>query len=89
MFQETPDSFELPSNPELQPSGAFPLPLPNQETLRHILLGDYSALRSAILRLHTLGYADPTHWSKPIPTGRGGEYVSISLKGALALLVNA
>ncbi|HEY9738664.1 MAG TPA: hypothetical protein V6D06_20365 [Trichocoleus sp.] len=55
-------------------------PSPNQEILRHILLGDYGAILRAIQVLAAYGYADPNHWSPPIPTGRSGEYLSILTK---------
>ncbi|MBD2257180.1 hypothetical protein H6G13_06330 [Pseudanabaena sp. FACHB-2040] len=50
---------------------------PNQETLRHILLGDYGAIVKTIHALATFNYAEPKHWTQPIPTGRSGEYLSI------------
>ncbi|MBD2260610.1 hypothetical protein [Pseudanabaena sp. FACHB-2040] len=65
------------TDPQPQPAASIPLPPPNQETLRHILLGDYAILRDTIHTLHRLGYADAGDWSKPMLTGRGGEYVSI------------
>jgi hypothetical protein len=65
------------NDPQPQPAAPIQLPPPSQETLRHILLGDYGILQDAIHLLHRLGYADATHWSRPIMTGRGGEYVSI------------
>lgn len=55
-------------------------PAPNQEILRHILLGDYGAILRAISTLAACGYAEPKHWSQPIPTGRSGEYLSILTK---------
>ncbi|HEY9877982.1 MAG TPA: hypothetical protein V6D29_05975 [Leptolyngbyaceae cyanobacterium] len=55
-------------------------PAPNQETLRHILLGDYGAIMRAIQVLAICRYAEPKHWSQPIPTGRSGEYLSILTK---------
>ncbi|MGB3310207.1 MAG: hypothetical protein WBG32_24450 [Nodosilinea sp.] len=63
----------------------FALPSYRQETLRHILLGDYAALMDAINHLVLLGYCvggacpegDRIAWSNPMPTGRSGEYLSI------------
>ncbi|MEM0980797.1 MAG: hypothetical protein AAGH78_11040 [Cyanobacteria bacterium P01_H01_bin.58] len=57
----------------------------NQEAVRHILLGDYSALIEAINRMAVLGYcvgeASPEGlriaWSEPLPTGRNGEFISV------------
>jgi hypothetical protein len=56
------------------------LPSPNQEIVRHILLGDYGAIARAIKTLAVCNYAYPQDWSQPIPTGRSGEYLSIMTK---------
>jgi len=45
--------------------------------VRHILLGDYSALVDAINRMATLGYCERIAWSQPLPTGRNGEFISV------------
>ncbi len=68
-----------PSEPGVTPEGSprFTLPSPDQQVLRHILLGDFGAIREAIHYLHVKGYAEAQYWSKPISTGRGGEYLSI------------
>ena len=55
----------------------FILPTYRQETLRHILLGDYGAITDAIGQLVALGYSDRVAWSDPIPTGRSGEYIAM------------
>ncbi|HZG39075.1 MAG TPA: hypothetical protein VEZ50_10380 [Nodosilinea sp.] len=55
----------------------FTLPTYRQETLRHILLGDYGAITDAISQLVALGYSDRVAWSDPIPTGRSGEYIAV------------
>jgi hypothetical protein len=60
-----------------QPPASFALPTYRQETLRHILLGDYAALLEAINHMVSLGYCDKIAWSDPIPTGRSGEYLRI------------
>ncbi|HEY9889908.1 MAG TPA: hypothetical protein V6D02_16000 [Candidatus Obscuribacterales bacterium] len=60
-----------------QPAPEFRLPSFNQETVRHILLGDYSALMEAVKRMAALGYCDTQAWSEPLPTGRGGEFISV------------
>jgi hypothetical protein len=60
-----------------QPPASFALPTYRQETLRHILLGDYAALMEAINHMVSLGYCDRVAWSAPMPTGRSGEYLSI------------
>ena len=58
-------------------SANFNLPSFNQEAVRHILLGDYSALIDAINRMALLGYCERLAWSEPLPTGRNGEYISV------------
>ncbi|TVQ08252.1 MAG: hypothetical protein EA368_12260 [Leptolyngbya sp. DLM2.Bin27] len=55
----------------------FTLPTYRQETLRHILLGDYGAVTDAIGQLVALGYSDKVAWSDPIPSGRSGEYLAV------------
>ncbi len=69
MFQEFDPGDAVPTS--------FTLPTYRQETLRHILLGDYAALIEAINHMASLGYCDRVAWSAPIPTGRSGEYLSI------------
>jgi len=49
MFQQSSDGGEPPPS-------SFNLPSFNQNTVRHILLGDYSALIDAINRMAVLGY---------------------------------
>ncbi len=53
------------------------LPVRNQELVRLIAIGDYGTVRDTIHQLRAIGYADPDRWSKLIPTGREGEYLSI------------
>jgi hypothetical protein len=65
------------NTPEGNSPDSFVLPTYRQETLRHILLGDYGALIDGISHLVSLGYCDPIAWSAPIPTGRSGEYISV------------
>jgi hypothetical protein len=55
----------------------FKLPVRQQELVRLIALGDYSAVRDTINQLGALGYTDPNKWTKLMPTGREGEYISI------------
>ncbi|MDB9526137.1 hypothetical protein PN498_09080 [Oscillatoria sp. CS-180] len=69
MFQST--------DGETPVSTGFNLPSFNQETVRHILLGDYAALIEVMKRLASLGYCDRTAWSDPLPTGRSGEFISV------------
>ncbi|PSN16086.1 hypothetical protein C7293_04335 [filamentous cyanobacterium CCT1] len=66
-----------PSDAEGMTPAPFTLPTYRQETLRHILLGDYAALMEAINQMAALRYCDKIAWSDPIPTGRSGEYLSV------------
>jgi len=74
-----------PTTGAAQAAPQFNLPSFNQESVRHILLGDYSALIDAINRMAVLGYcvgeACPEGkriaWSQPLPTGRNGEFISV------------
>ena len=66
-----------PTTGAAQAAPQFNLPTFNQESVRHILLGDYSALVDAITRMDLLGYCERIAWSQPLPTGRNGEYISV------------
>jgi len=59
-----------PTTGAAQAAPQFNLPTFNQESVRHILLGDYSALVDAIHRMAILGYCERIAWSQPLPTGR-------------------
>jgi hypothetical protein len=69
MFQ--PPIGAAPAAPE------FNLPSFNQDAVRHLLIGDYGAIIDTINRLALLGYCERIAWSEPLPTGRGGEYISV------------
>ncbi len=56
----------------------FRLPTYQPDRLCHILLGDHAALVAAINRMEVLGYCDRVAWIAPIPTGRSGEYISLT-----------
>ena len=58
-------------------STAFTLPTYQPDKLCHFLLGDYAAVVGAINRMVVLGYCEKVAWIEPIPTGRGGEYISV------------
>ena len=60
-----------------QPAPQLNLPSFSQDSVRHILLGDYGAIIDTINRLALLGYCERIAWSEPLPTGRGGEYISV------------
>ncbi|PSN13718.1 hypothetical protein C7293_14795 [filamentous cyanobacterium CCT1] len=77
---ESPVPFTLPFLPTGDASAndfAQGRPTYRQETLRHILLGDYGAITDAIGQMVALGYSDRIAWSDPIPTGRSGEYIAV------------
>lgn len=54
--------------------------LANQETLKHILIGDLGAIFEAQDLLATLRYAEQIFWSKPQPIGTTGEYISVLMR---------
>lgn len=58
-------------------SGGAPVPQPPREQVRHLLFGTLSSVNSTIAHLHTLGYAEPNDWSRPISTGRPNEVMAI------------
>ena len=53
---------------------------PQYDTVRHMLFGSPAAVRNTIKLLYKLNYAEPTAWSKPIPTGQPNEVVSVLTK---------
>ncbi|MBE9063568.1 hypothetical protein IQ256_21655 [cf. Phormidesmis sp. LEGE 11477] len=57
-----------------------PRPQPAREQVRHLLLGTPSGTQTTIQRLHQLGYAEPNDWSRPLPTGRPNEVMTILTK---------
>ncbi len=63
----------LPSDPDYYGQGEY-------ETVRHMLFGTMSAVRSTIRLLHRLNYAKPNDWSQPISTGRPNEVMAILTK---------
>lgn len=54
--------------------------LANQETLKHILIGDYGAIISTQKLLAALKYAEVILWSPPQPIGATGEYISVLMR---------
>ncbi|MBD2259219.1 hypothetical protein [Pseudanabaena sp. FACHB-2040] len=54
--------------------------LSSQETLKHILIGDYGAIIATQKLLATLNYADKTFWTQPQLIGATGEYISVLIK---------
>ena len=56
------------------------LPEVPQEPVQHMLFGSLGAVQAAIKHLHSLHYADPNDWSRPLPTGRANEVMAILTK---------
>ncbi|HEY9737500.1 MAG TPA: hypothetical protein V6D06_14500, partial [Trichocoleus sp.] len=54
--------------------------LANQETLKHILIGDYGAIIRAQEVLAVLKYAEKIFWTPPQPIGTSSEYISVLIK---------
>ena len=52
-------------------------PLPDHETIHHLLLGSLATVQYTIRQLHKLNYAEPNDWSRPLPTGRPNEVMAI------------
>ena len=69
-------------DPTLGAAASSPIVLPEHpyETVRHLLFGSLTAVRHTIALLHTLNYAEPNDWSKPLPTGRVNEVMVILTK---------
>ena len=53
---------------------------PRYETVRHMVFGSLTGVRSTIQQLYQLNYAEPHAWSRPIPTGRPNEVMVILTK---------
>lgn len=49
----------------------------SREPIRHMLFGTLSGVQATIRQLHSLGYAEPNDWSRPISTGRANEVMAI------------
>ncbi|MEM9216118.1 MAG: hypothetical protein AAGD25_17455 [Cyanobacteria bacterium P01_F01_bin.150] len=58
-------------------SNPTPCPEPIYEPLRLMAFGSVSAIQTTIKQLHRLNYAEPNEWSKIMPTGKGGEMMSV------------
>ncbi|MEM9219732.1 MAG: hypothetical protein AAGD25_36065 [Cyanobacteria bacterium P01_F01_bin.150] len=73
MFQ-TPDQGAGASVPYDAPAS------PSYESVRLMLFGSTQAVLHTIKLLHKLNYAEPNDWSKPIPTERPREVMSVLTK---------
>jgi hypothetical protein len=58
----------------------------DQETLKHILIGDYSAILKTQDWLALYRYAEKTAWTQPQPIGLTGEYISVLIRRRAAIL---
>ena len=75
MFQDNTQG----NTPNFPPANN-PLPDYQFESVNHTLFGSLTAIRNTIALLHTLNYAEPNDWSKPLPTGRPNEMMAILTK---------
>ncbi|MEM9216259.1 MAG: hypothetical protein AAGD25_18175 [Cyanobacteria bacterium P01_F01_bin.150] len=73
MFQN-PDQGAGASTPYDVPAS------PSYESVRLMLFGSTQAVLHTIKLLHKLNYAEPNDWSKPIPTERPREVMSVLTK---------
>ena len=71
------DSLVLPSPQTPDPRS---MPQVTYGQVRHLMFGTFPDVNHAIAHLHTLGYADPNDWSRPMSTGRVNEVMSILVK---------
>ncbi|MEM9216851.1 MAG: hypothetical protein AAGD25_21190 [Cyanobacteria bacterium P01_F01_bin.150] len=55
-------------------------PSPSYESVRLMLFGSTQAVLHTIKLLHKLNYAEPNDWSKPIPTQKPREVMSVLTK---------
>lgn len=54
--------------------------LSDQETVKHILIGDYGAIVRTQEVLAALKYAEKIFWTDPQPIGMTSEYISVLIK---------
>ena len=71
--------FQNPSQDANEPK-RHSEPRPEYEAVHHQLFGSLTAVRNTITLLHKLNYAEPNDWSRPLPTGRPNEVMSILTK---------
>ena len=76
MFQDFTQGAGASNVPPIVPS----LPEYEYETVNHTLFGSLTAIRNTIQLLHKLNYSEPNDWSKPLPTGRANEMMSILIR---------
>ncbi len=69
----------LPSGDDLNTPGKSdnPQTIPCREPLRHLLIGTPRAVISTIHYFKAVGYAEVSDWSRPQPTTKPGEVISI------------
>ena len=72
-----------PVEPSVLSGGAFDDPSGSggsRDRVRHLLFGTLASVNGAIAHLHSLGYAEPNDWSRPLSTGRANEVMVILTK---------
>ena len=65
------------------PSSGFLPPVNDPEILRIIAVGPPAVVNIYVLRQHQLGYAEPSEWSRAIPTPNPGEVMRLLTKRIL------
>ncbi|MGB3612852.1 MAG: hypothetical protein WBA10_03595 [Elainellaceae cyanobacterium] len=78
---------ELPSNEAAPTVLTTPQPGPNDEYIRHLLIGSPEAIRETIHLLHLRDYVEQALWSGPIAIGDGGVKITHREGQALAYLM--
>ncbi|MEB3232965.1 MAG: hypothetical protein VKJ64_18305 [Leptolyngbyaceae bacterium] len=56
------------------------VPVPQYESVRHMVFGSAIAVQNTIKLLYRLNYAEPNDWSKLVPTGQPNEVVAVLTK---------
>jgi hypothetical protein len=79
MFQPD-DSGANASSVSVANVSASPSPVPQYETVRHLVFGSVAAVQNTIKLLYRLNYAEPNDWSKLVPTGQPHEVMAVLTK---------
>lgn len=82
MFQSNDAGAQPPTLPPAHSANADSHE-PEREQVRCVLYGSLRGLDRSIKHLHLLRYAEPNDWSKPLPSGRGSEWMVITTKHLL------
>ena len=65
---------------EPPPAGGFLPPVDDPGILRVIAIGSRQVVNLHVHRLHQLGYADFSEWSRMLPTPNPGEFMRLLTK---------